>query len=65
VRVTAHSGSGAEHSDGGLRQVLERFDVGVVVRPTETGSAGLPAYPAFPWPADRGAVAPLAVSRGR
>jgi hypothetical protein len=39
-----------------LRQVLERVDVGVVVRRMEAGFSQLPAYTGFPWPVDRGAV---------
>jgi hypothetical protein len=39
-----------------LRHVLERVDVGVVVRRMEAGFSQLPAYTGFPWPGDRGAL---------
>jgi hypothetical protein len=39
-----------------LRRVLERFDVGVVVRRMEAGFARLPAYTRFAWSVGRGAV---------
>jgi hypothetical protein len=57
MRVNAHPSSGAGRQADELRDVLERFDVGVVVRRMEAGFAELPAYTRFAWPADRGAVA--------
>ncbi|WP_212521503.1 PucR family transcriptional regulator [Actinospica acidithermotolerans] len=45
------SGSAAD-----LRDVLERLDLGVVVRRMEIGFAQLPAYTRFRWPVDRAAV---------
>lgn len=46
--------SGAGAAGGGEpRRVLERFDVGVVVRRMEAGFGRLPAYTQFEWPVDR------------
>lgn len=39
-----------------MRRVLERFDLGVVVRRMETGFGRLPAYTRFSWPSDRAAI---------
>lgn len=54
--MNAHPPSGAGQPADELRSVLERFDVGVVVRRMEAGFAQLPAYTRFAWPVDRGAV---------
>ena len=54
--MSADPWNAAGRSDGDLRHVLERFDVGVVVRRMEAGFAHLPAYTSFFWPVDRGAV---------
>ncbi len=54
--VNAHLASASGKSRGALRRVLERFDVGVVVRRMESGFSQLPAYTSFPWEVDRGAV---------
>ena len=56
VGVEAHPRSCAREPSTDLRRVLERFDVGVLVRRMETGFGRLPAYTEFPWPVDRGAV---------
>ncbi|MFC9078617.1 PucR family transcriptional regulator [Streptomyces sp. NPDC057062] len=48
--------SGAGTADDGLRSVLERFDVGVVVRRMTAGFDRLAAYTSFEWPVDRTAV---------
>jgi hypothetical protein len=57
VNVLPPSGAGAGAAGGGeLRRVLERFDVGVVVRRMEAGFGRLPAYTRFEWPVDRTAV---------
>jgi hypothetical protein len=54
VNVLPPSGPG--RAGGELRRVLERFDVGVVVRRMEAGFGRLPAYTDFEWPVDRTAV---------
>jgi hypothetical protein len=56
MRVNAHPPSSADKPGDQLRGVLERFDVGVVVRRMEAGFGQLPAYTRFSWPVDRGAV---------
>jgi PucR-like helix-turn-helix protein len=54
--VNAHPAFGTGESRSSLRRVLERFDVGVVIRRMEAGFSQLPAYTSFPWPVDRSAV---------
>ncbi|MER6538280.1 helix-turn-helix domain-containing protein [Streptomyces sp900105755] len=54
--MNVHRPAGAGGADGDLRGVLQRFDVGVVVRRMEDGFARLPAYTDFQWPVDRAAV---------
>lgn len=56
MSVNAHLPAGDGKSDRDLRRVLERFDVGVVVRRMEIGIRQLPAYSRLSWPADRGAM---------
>jgi hypothetical protein len=56
VWVSAHPPSGAGKADDELRSVLQRFDVGVVVRRMQAGLDQLPAYTRFSWPEDRSAV---------
>ncbi|MET8632661.1 PucR family transcriptional regulator [Streptomyces sp. NPDC004096] len=48
--------SGAGTAGDGLRSVLERFDIGVVVRRMADGFDRLAAYTSFEWPVDRTAV---------
>jgi len=48
VRVSAHPPSGAGKAGDELRSVLQRFDVGVVVRRMQAGLDQLPAYTRFP-----------------
>jgi len=55
VNARSAPGPGGEPRDA-LRRVLERFDVGVVVRRMDAGFGLLPAYTSFPWPVDRSAV---------
>ncbi|MFF5143145.1 PucR family transcriptional regulator [Streptomyces sp. NPDC013157] len=54
--MNVHRPAGAGSADGDLRGVLQRFDVGVVVRRMEAGFGRLPAYTDFQWPVDRAAV---------
>ena len=54
--MSAHLGSNAGKAGDDLRSVLQRFDVGVVVRRMEAGLDQLPAYTRFSWPVDRGVV---------
>ena len=54
--MNARSALGRGESRDALRRVLERFDVGVVVRRMDAGFGLLPAYTGFPWPVDRSAV---------
>jgi PucR-like helix-turn-helix protein len=56
ISVNAHLPVDDGESDGDLRRVLGRFDVGVVERRMETGIRQLPAYSRFFWPVDRGAM---------
>ena len=46
----------AREPSNDLRRVLERFNLGVVVRRMETGFGQLPAYTRFSWPVDRRAI---------
>ncbi|KPI10511.1 putative transcriptional regulator, PucR family [Actinobacteria bacterium OK074] len=55
MNVLPPSGAGAA-GGGELRRVLERFDIGVVVRRMEDGFGRLPACTGFEWPVDRTAV---------
>ena len=54
--MSAHFPSDAGKAGDDLRTVLQRFDVGVVVRRMEAGLGQLPAYTRFTWPAGGGAV---------
>jgi len=56
MRVSADFPSDGGKADDDLRTVLQRFDVGVVVRRMEAGLGQLPAYTRFTWPADQGSV---------
>ena len=54
--MSAYPPSDAGKAGDELRSVLQRFDVGVVVRRMQAGLDQLPAYTRFSWPDDRGAV---------
>ena len=54
--MNAVPAEGPGESRKALRDVLEDFDVGVVIRRMEAGFNQLPAYTSFPWPVDRSAV---------